>query len=598
MKHLPCLLPGLLLVLAALPAQAQKNMADDEFDHATGTRVQVRSVFDPLPPTGYAPMRVTGTNGTGRDARWRFSFSSGTNHYRQQNKHGSSFTLDMPAHATQSALFLVPLAAPYGTHGYGSDSHALSVDIDDTGFDPKHHSDHDNRIHGFPALAISPALAEFSITALNKEMESRLRGAGGYFGGRADLFGSQFEPDNLPDSWLGFSGFDYMLMSGTEWVKLKPQVRRALLEWVRFGGRLDLYLSAGTNASSLGLPEGFVDKMPLSLGKIRTFEWDGKSLPAPTTVARYWGTEKRVESLVQGYADRSNWPLLDLLGSRHFASWQVMVFLVVFGILVGPVNLFVLAPAGKRHKLFVTTPLLSVGASVVMVVLILVQDGTGGIGRRFVAVNLEPGEAAAYVTQEQISRTGVLLSTGFQLKQPALVEPVALPNSPWAKLKNDQFSQAVDLTQEGRDRRGSYFQSRAEQGQTMRAVIPTRARVELKAGAVAGEAPALISALGFTVEELIYVDAAGDSWKLKEPLGTGQSATLVKTDAPVKDLWKKADFAPAQKDLLRQLENTTSDRRSFFIAKTSKAADFTLDTLPAIRWQEDQIVVFGPVAQP
>jgi hypothetical protein len=133
---------------------------------------------------------------------------------------------------------------------------------------------------------------------------------------------------------------------------------------------------------------------------------------------------------------------LALLGTRSFASWQVLVFLVIFGVLVGPVNLFVLAPAGKRHKLFITTPLLSIGASIVMVGLILIQDGTGGTGRRFIAINLQPDEAAAYVTQEQISRTGVLFGTGFEMKQPVLIEPVALPDTPWVKLKSTNHQPA------------------------------------------------------------------------------------------------------------------------------------------------------------
>lgn len=597
MKRVVCLLS--LLLAFTITAQAQKRIADEELDRATGTRVQVRSVFDPLPPSGYAPMRVVATNGASRDGRWLFSFHSQTSNYRGQNKHGSSFALDMPARSTQSALMLVPLAVAYGDRSYGNDSHALRLEISDTGFESKTHHDHDGRVGEFPAVAISAALAEYSIAGLNKEVQSKRSGSTSYYGGRADLFGSQFEPEDLPDSWLGFSGFDYVLLASTDWQKLKPQVRRALLEWVRLGGKLHVFLSPGVTPAALGLPlVTSAGTKRLSLGTVQTFEWDGKKLSAFETVSRYWNTARRANDLTQGHSTLTDWPLLGQLGVRSFASWQVMVFLVVFGVLVGPVNLFVLAPAGRRHKLFVTTPLLSVGASVVMVVIILFQDGTGGVGRRFIAVNLEPEDAAAYVTQEQVSRTGVLFGAGFQMKQPALVEPVAMPASPWAKLKSDSFSQPADLTQEGRERRGNYFQSRAEQGQLLRAVVPTRARVELKAGAGPEDAPVLISALGFTVEELYYVDAAGAKWKLAEPLSTGQSATLVKSDVSMTNPWIKAALAPAEEDLLREINNAASGNRAFFVAKAAKAPDFVLETLPAIRWQQDQILVFGPVAQP
>jgi len=587
------------VLLAATAAHAQKSIANEELDMATGTRVQVRSVFDPLPPSGYAPMRIVATNGTGRNARWGFDFHSQTQHYRQQNEHDSSFAMDVPARSTQSALFLVPLAVDYDDSSSGNSGHVLRVGISGTGFDGAPKFDHENRMNGVPALALSESLAEFSITQLNKEMESKMHsGHGRYYGG-AVTFGSRFEPADLPDSWLGFSGFDFILLSSTDWQKLKPGVKRALLEWVRLGGNLHVYLSPGTSPESLGLPalDG-QGSHAVSLGKIITMSWDGKTLPATQTVNRYWGESQRVNSLRSDHSKLGSWPLLGLLGTRSFASWQVIVFLVAFGMLVGPVNLFVLAPAGKRHKLFITTPLLSIGASLVMVVLILVQDGTGGVGRRFAVINLEPGEAAAYVTQEQICRTGVLLGAGFEMKQPVLIEPLVMPDTQWAKLKDTPNSQPASLTQDGRERRGNFFQSRAEQGQVLRAAVSTRARLELKAGAAPDAAPTLVSALGFTVDELLYTDAEGKLWKLEKPLSTGQSTALVMTDAKTKIPWLADAFDPAVDSLRISLNNTTTNRRSFFIAKARQAPDFTLDTLSSIRWEDDRIVVFGPVTQP
>ncbi|MDB6005298.1 MAG: hypothetical protein JWR15_2285 [Prosthecobacter sp.] len=593
MKLLPCSLFSAMLLMATV-AQAQKNIANDELDIATGTRVQVRSVFDPLPSSGYAPMRIVATNGTSRNARWGFDFHSQTTYYRQQNQHDSSFALDVPARSTQSALFLVPLAVGYGDSSMGNNGQMLRVEVSGTGFTTQPKIEHENRGGTFPALALSEGLAEFSITKLNKEIEARLRSGGGYYGGTR-VFGSRFEPGDLPESWLGYSGFDFILLSSTDWQKLKPAVKRALLEWVRLGGKVHVYVSAGTTAVSLGLPDG---SDTTSLGKITTLPWDGKSLPSAETVNRYWSATERVTSLTSDHTTAGHWPLLGLLGTRSFASWQVIVFLVIFGLLVGPVNLFVLAPAGKRHKLFVTTPLLSIGASLVMVVLILLQDGTGGTGRRFIAINLEPAEASAYVTQEQVSRTGVMLGTAFEMKQPVLIEPLAMPDTPWVKLKNGGTAQPTSLTQEGRERRGNFFQSRAEQGQVLRASVSTRARLELKAGAAPDAPPTLISALGFTVDELFYTDAAGGDWRLENPLSTGQSATLVKADESARRLAREAAIQPAVQSLRDQLATAIKDRHSFFIAKARSAPGFTLDTLSSIRWEDDRIVVFGQVTQP
>ena len=62
------------LALTVPAAHAQKNIANEELDVRTGTRLQVRSVFDPLPASGYAPMRIVATNGTQQNALWGFSF--------------------------------------------------------------------------------------------------------------------------------------------------------------------------------------------------------------------------------------------------------------------------------------------------------------------------------------------------------------------------------------------------------------------------------------------------------------------------------------------------------------------------------------------
>jgi hypothetical protein len=264
------------------------------------------------------------------------------------------------------------------------------------------------------------------------------------------------------------------------------------------------------------------------------------------------------------------------------------------------VNLFVLAPPGKRHKLFITTPLLSIGASLLMVVIILFQDGIGGVGARLVLVNVVPEETAAYVMQEQACRTGVLLGGNFELKQPALIEPLALPDTPWVKLKKDMNSQAVQLTQASSQRSGNFFQSRAEQGQSLRAVVPTRARLELKSGLAAGAAPEIISALGFTVDSLFYIDAKGSVWKSKQSLATGQQVQLVLSGA--------AELRKACSDVAQLSEGQTKLRiealgngnlaRGSFMGLAKVAPTFTLETLPSIRWNEDHVIVFGPVAQP
>lgn len=590
-----------LCLLAASPARGQLNLANDMIDKGTGTRLELRSVFDPIPPTGHAPVRAVITSGSSRNSTWSFDFNKQSGGYDGQHSHSSSFRVGVPPRSTQSALFLVPLVADYGSsRGYRNGS--FTVDVGAGAFGSRRYSDSGDPPSEFPSIAISPALADSSATKLDKELESRRKSASMY-GGNVK-FGSQFKLDDLPEDWLGYSGFDYLMFSHTDWAKLRPGVRRAIEQWIRLGGELHLYAPKETTAAALGVPGGEENlKRPVGLGRVARYDWDGKELSETSTVGRYWSKDRREADLQEGrtsFAKGSNyWPLVEAIGERSFASWQVVLFLVVFGVLVGPVNLFVLAPSGQRHRLFMTTPLLSLGASALMVVVILYQDGTGGMGARFVAIELQPADTTATVTQEQVSRTGVLLSGAFETKQAALIEPVCMADRPWVKLHPGNNAQKLALSQDGAVRSGSYFQSRAEQGQILRAAVSTRARIERKAGSAPNTPPTLISALGFSVSQLFYIDDEGEAWKSSGPLASGSEATLAKCD--LKELRAAWDAAvePSSTGLRKALKLQTSMlQRGRFFAVAAEAPAFTLDTLSAIDWDADRVALFGHVATP
>lgn len=576
-----------LAFLAAMQAYGQKSITDELLDDSNGTRIEIRSIFDPMPPTGYAPLRIVATNGAVRDAVWHLDFSSTTQDYRRNNVHTSSLALPMPGRSTQSALFFAPIAPNYGdTSSYRNNGQTLAVSLN--GPVSRVFSSYESPAGDFPAIAVSKALADNSMDGLKDEVERRRKAKSSYYGG-STVFGSRFNPDDAPEDWLGFSGFDFVMITDIEWQKLKPGVRNALLQWARLGGRLHFYCKGEPPA---GLP---ADNKAYGLGKIATFTWNGNRLMSMDVVTRYLNSPTRMNELMSAHTSSSGFELFERLGKRSFNSWQVVVFLVIFGILVGPVNLFVLAPSGRRHRLFITTPLLSLGASLAMVGVILFQDGIGGIGARYVFINVEPEEAAAYVTQKQVSRTGVLFGSSFEVKQPALIEPLTLPASEWVKLKNSHDAQPVSLTQGSGTRGGNFFQSRTEQAQMIRMAVSTRARLEVKPGPTPDEPPTVVSALGFTVEEMFYMDAAGTLWSLKAPLATGQKADLAKVDASLLRQWWDNHQKAAEMTSLTPLVDSP---KNHFFASAKAAPGFSQDTLSSIRWQQDDVLVYGSVTPP
>ena len=146
-----------LCLLAASPARAQLSLANDMIDKGTGTRLELRAVFDPIPPTGHVPVRAVITSGSSRDSTWTFDFEKQSGGYNGQHSHSSSFSVGVPARSTQSALFLVPLVVDYGSsRGFGNASFTVSVGAG--GFGSRRYSEHGEGIREFPSIAISPAL--------------------------------------------------------------------------------------------------------------------------------------------------------------------------------------------------------------------------------------------------------------------------------------------------------------------------------------------------------------------------------------------------------------------------------------------------------
>lgn len=553
--------------------------------------IEVTEVFTPPPPSGYQPVRVQVTNATGEKRSWQVEFIS-TSGWNGRGQLRSSFKVAADSGSTQSTLLVpVQVATTSGGGYYAGGQHQLRANVTSSQGGQEGTMVNSSRAVVFPAIAISEALAQKSLTQLN-DLAGKSRGSG-Y--SHENLFGSRFLPDHLPDDWLGYSGFDHVMMTTDEWLAVAPGVRAALMQSAHFGLHIHLYRSneSVTLASAgLAVTDPSATTLTHGMGRLHLDTWDGNALDAAVTVPKFAAlrAEAQAERLSKDYA-RGGWGLERALGGRSFAGWQVVVFLLVFGILIGPVNLFVFAPAGKRHKLFFTTPLISVGASLLLVGLILGQDGTGGEGRRFVAVHLPNGEAAAYVTQEQIARTGVVLGSSFTLPRPGYLAQIVLPESPWAKYSSGSGSQAMEGRIDGAQVSGNWFQSRAVQAQFLRSLVPTRGRIEVIPPPTSGEAPAIVSSLEFDLATFGYLDAEGTLWRAAGPVRQGQPVTLVKDAvAWTERLRLLSDRCSA--GLATRISDLATTRPAF-LATATAAPGFAIETLSSLRWKDDTIVIFG-----
>lgn len=351
-----------------------------------------------------------------------------------------------------------------------------------------------------------------------------------------------------PADWRVWSPFTQVVLTDREFRALDGARRAALMDWVALGGVLNLYPpfasapSEGKAEAKTAWGKGVVRRMALSLR-------DEKRVPDAAAFASEWQDKLMAKAVHETTPDeRKAYELSS-------GSVGIMLFLLLFGILIGPVNLLVFAPTQKRHRLFITVPLLSIGASIVLGFVIVWRDGFGGEGVQRGVVMLLPGENKAVVFQNQISRTGVLFSRDFTL--PADTQLV-LPTSTGAgydEIRESEFFRSGDAVS------GDWFASRQRQQHLLQRITTTRARVELTGGGMEG-APVVQSSVGTALRDFYYRDRAGRLWGVDE-LPPGQKITL----RPLPDIWPGLPGG-------------------HFVGRASGSELAPLATLDAIRWDE------------
>jgi len=383
---------------------------------------------------------------------------------------------------------------------------------------------------------------------------------------------------------------DAMMLTVEEWEKLPAGVRKALREWVAMGGRLDFFTrDLATRPADIEFPDAKTGKESALnrshlLGRYGLLRWEGQKIPVNSTYNRMISAPKMRAALSNDFVG-SNWGLRKLFGFRDFNPQVVIIALILFGILVGPVNLFTFAGPGKRHRLFFTTPLISLIASLILGLLIFLGDGLGGSGMRITTLGLSPeaDDRRAYVHQEQIVRPGLMLGTSFELDEPAWVSPVLLQSSRWARIAQNAGGKNLLRVEDGTFS-GDWFQSRSEHGQVTRLAKPTRVRMEH------GSQPSqLVSRLDFELEGLGYIDREGKFWFTEDKVAPGSEPVLKASDIKqMKAWWEKQTLGISKTHRARLMAMLKA--RDVFLGVAHGKNPNLVNASPGIDWEEETVL--------
>jgi hypothetical protein len=409
------------------------------------------------------------------------------------------------------------------------------------------------------------------------------------------------DAERLPADWRFYAPYHLVFLGGAEYVALDPARKAALRDWVLQGGLLVVEPVAVYSRMDPPLlaPRVPLELRPLGAGMMVQLSYllDDYLAPIELDDAEEPSWIKMAEPVDLLPLLRLHQPALTLpsdealrqpvrspdIGGEDSASdgkWAVVI-LAGFALLAGPANLLVFAPAGRRHRLFFTTPLLAALFAGVFVLSILVWQGFGGWGDRAAVVMLVPGEERAVVYQDQMAATTLLGRRGFPVAESAVMTNIAVEGY-------DATGRAAVLERTGGDSGGDWFRNHWGSAQHLRQIVPAKGGVVVRQGAMGSTV--VESTLPTTLRGFVYLEFGNRVWYAAE-VPPGQAVTLrritVRRWPPVR---------PAGSPYLATVLATAAQLEpGRWIAHAGTNPIAPLPTLGAITWR-DRVVFTGVAA--
>ncbi|HEX4072633.1 MAG TPA: hypothetical protein VHX68_15740 [Planctomycetaceae bacterium] len=333
-------------------------------------------------------------------------------------------------------------------------------------------------------------------------------------------------PDSLPDSWIDYSGLDFVAISRDDLAALVASSRSAILKWVACGGNLIVH-QAGKTPKDVAMLDRLLD-MPghAAVGASWT-ESDWRKAPAP------FATRQLMLGLVCAFPDqlpdapvdwsgflrsvgepRFSWMqrhgVVPDVGTAEFFNFMnpgirgvpvygFMVLITAFAVLIGPVNYFYLKRKRLLWLLLVTVPATALVTSVLLVGYSMAAHGFG-IRSRIRSLTVLDQKSQQAVTVARLSLfAGIAPSRGMQFSPETAVYPVFPPTA-------EPGAFTVDWTETQALTSGWLLSRTRTQFLTIRHADEPK-RVEIKPGQAGGLV--IVNGLPWELEAVVVADESG-----------------------------------------------------------------------------------------
>jgi hypothetical protein len=333
-------------------------------------------------------------------------------------------------------------------------------------------------------------------------------------------------PDSLPDSWIDYSGLDFVAISRDDLADLKPPMRSAVLKWVHCGGNLIVH-QVGKTSKDVETLERLLELNENAAVGASWTESGGRNTPlAFSTRQLMLGLVCAVPNqlpdsqiawsaiLTNVGAPRFSWMLRHGIapdfGTEEFFNFMnpgirgvpvlgFMVLITAFATLIGPVNYFYLRRKRSLWLLLVTVPATALVTSLLLVGYSVASHGFS-IRSRIRSLTLLDQKSHSAVTVARLALfAGLAPARGMEFSPETAVYPVFPPT-----VEPGAFT--VDWTENQSLTSGWLLSRTRTQFLTIRhAEQPDR--VEVKPRQDGGLA--IVNGLPWELEAVVVADASG-----------------------------------------------------------------------------------------
>jgi hypothetical protein len=515
--------------------------------------ISVSSLLDLHPSRGYIPLQVEVRNRMAKEAVWQLQFSSENS---SDDRLDSAFPLAVSPQSVGTFMLYVPVSVSRESRTYSQSE--LEVMVQGPSSQGYRQTILKSPYSGNNAgkhVGISQSMAlqvKEPLVQLNEDE----RGPFSFHTLDLNLF---------PQDAKGLSGLDILVLSPDEWSD--PRLSKDVLHrWQALGGQV-LVIGNGVKNQQVGI------------GGLLAGE--GKQAEPPQVynrLKRLKTPHDRLGDNGQYYADK--WAFGDVVKEVKPSFGLFMLAAVVIALLLGPVNLMLGLKKKQVLRVIWTTPLWSLGLSLLVGVGIILSDGFGGKGVRSVWVMLLPEENLEVTLQEQVSRTGVLVNSSFTVDPDVRFYPVNVEK------KRQYFSQQFTANVDG-TLGGDWFANRRVQGQVIERVRSSRAQVTLTPS-VNGSSMSVVSTVDTTFTRLIVQDEQKNWWEAEHV--TPGKDTAMKPINRIRAMSVIGEFPNRQLHPLKEPGFDTG----WFVGVTA-SGNARIETLSSIRWQDKPVVYTGPI---